>query len=204
MLELADVPRPGMTHERLHHVGRDVVDATTELLGVLRDVVAHEERDVLGPLAKGREIDRKDVQPVVQVGAEPFLFHELLERAVGCGDDPDIAAYGLRAADALELPFLQYAKELRLEVERQVADLVQEERALVRELEAPDPSSDGTRERAPFVPEELALEETGGDGGTVELDERTVPSAEAVYQLSDHLLAGAGLAPDEDRHLGRR
>src|SRR6185436_5082880 len=113
-----------------------------------------------------------------QVGAEPFLFHEFLERAVGCGDDPDVAADGLRAADALELPLLQHAKELRLEIERQVADLVQEERAFVRELEAPDPSSDRTGERAPFVPEDFTLEQIVGDGGTVQLDERTVARAE--------------------------
>src|SRR6185295_5243156 len=73
------------------------------------------------------------------------------------------------------------------------------------ELEAPEPSRDGARERAPLVAEQLALEEPGGDGGAVELDERTAPPrAQPVNQAGDQLLAGSRLAPDEDRRIGRR
>src|SRR5438874_13834417 len=120
-------------------------------------------------------------------------------------DDPDVGPDRLRAPDALERLLLEHAQELRLEVERQVADLVQEERAVVGELEAPEPSRDGARERAPLVSEQLALQEPGGDGGAVELDERTAPPpAQPVNQAGDQLLAGSGLAPDEDRRIGRR
>ena len=41
------------------------------------------------------------------------------------------------AADALELALLQHAQQLRLRLERQLADLVEEQRAAVGELEAP-------------------------------------------------------------------
>ena len=41
-------------------------------------------------------------------------------------------------ADALDLAFLEDAQQLRLQVERQLADLVQEEGAAVGQLEAPD------------------------------------------------------------------
>ena len=40
------------------------------------------------------------------------------------------------AADALELAVLDHAQELGLQLERQLADLVEEERAAVGELEA--------------------------------------------------------------------
>src|SRR6185295_5595746 len=140
-----------------------------------------------------------------EVGAELPRFHELLERAVRRRDDPDVGPDRLRAPDALERLLLEYAQQLRLEVERQVADLVQEERAVVGELEAPEPSCDGARERAPLVSEQLALEEPGRDGGAVERDERTAPPpAQPVNQAGDQLLAGSGLAPDEDRRIGRR
>ena len=37
---------------------------------VFLDEVAGEQRNVFGPLAKGRDMDWKDVQPVVEIGAE--------------------------------------------------------------------------------------------------------------------------------------
>src|SRR5207302_1749368 len=122
-----------------------------------------------------------DVLPegvVVGLGARrpracgPHRQRRHLQRAVRRRDDPDVGPDCVRAPDALERLLLEHAQELRLEVERQVADLVQEERAVVRELEAPDPSRDGTGERAPLVAEQLALEEARGDGRTVELAAR--------------------------------
>src|SRR5437016_5657698 len=204
VLKLADVTGPRVAQELLHHIGRNRLDAPAETSGVVRDEVAHEKRDVLGPLAKGREIDRKNVQPVVQVGAKLSRLDQLLERTVRRGDDPDVAPDRLRAADPLELLLLEHAQELRLEVERQVTDLVEEQGAAVRELETADPSRDGTGEGAALVAEELALQEAGGDGGAVELDERaTAPGAERVDQAADQLLASSRLAPDEDGRIRR-
>src|SRR5207247_8754320 len=53
VLKLADVTGPRVAHEPLHHVRRNTVDAPAEPSGVVRDEVAYEKRDVLGPLAKG-------------------------------------------------------------------------------------------------------------------------------------------------------
>ena len=53
--------------------------------------------------------------------------------------------------------------------------------------------------------EELALDEFGGDGGAVDLDERPVTAWAELMQLSGHqLLASAVLASDEDPGAGRR
>src|SRR2546422_1109668 len=187
VLKLADVTGPRVAQELLHHIGRNRLDAPAETSGVVRDEVAHEKRDVLGPLAQGREIDGKDVQPVVEVGAKLSRLDQLLERPVRGGDDPDVAPDRVRAADPLELLLLEHAKQLRLEVQRQVTDLVEEERAAVRELEAADPACDGTGEGATLVAEELALQEAGGGGGAGELDERaSAPGAEHVGQAADH------------------
>src|SRR5207253_6290238 len=125
----------------------------------------------------------KDGRPLGRVGAKLSRLDQLLQRPVRGGDDPDVAPDRLRAADPLELLLLEHAKQLRLEVQRQVADLVEEEGAAVCELEAADPSRDGTGEGAALVAEELALQEAGGDGGAVELDERaSAPGAERVDQ----------------------
>src|SRR3989475_6113198 len=69
VLKLADVTGPRVVHEPLHHIGRNRLDAPAETSGVVRDEVAHEKRDILGPLAKGRGIDREHIQPVTKVSA---------------------------------------------------------------------------------------------------------------------------------------
>jgi len=50
------------------------------------------------------------------------------------------------------------------------------------------------------VPEELALDERGGQGGAVELHEGArAPRAQAVEGVGEQVLADAGLALEEDR-----
>jgi len=53
------------------------------------------------------------------------------------------------------------------------------------------------------VTEELAFDERGRDGRTVHLDERArAPQARRVDRARDELLAGPGLAEDEDGRVG--
>ena len=52
--------------------------------------------------------------------------------------------------------------------------------------------------------EQLAFEQAGGNGGAIELDERSVLAAtQAMDGLGDQFLAGAGLAENQDRGLTR-
>ena len=78
-------------------------------------------------------------------------------------------AHGLRAADALELLLLQHAQQLDLRVERQLADLVEEDRAVVGELEAALLLLHRAGERAALVAEELAFDERGRQRPAVHL-----------------------------------
>src|SRR4029077_20623240 len=111
---------------------------------------------------------------------------------------------GVRAADPLELLRLEDTKQLRLQLQWEIADLVQQQRAVLSELEPANPSRDGARERAALVSEELTVQQSGGDGGAVEFDERGAPPrAQAVHQPGDQLLASSRLAADEDRRIGR-
>ena len=52
------------------------------------------------------------------------------------GDDADVDLDRVRVADALELALLQHAQQLRLQRRAHRPDFVEEERALVRLLEA--------------------------------------------------------------------
>ena len=139
--------------------------ATPTIVGA--EVAVHlvdEELDQLGdvaaPLAQRRHDDaarrsggRRDPRGSARARTAP------LQVLVGGGDDADVGADGLAAADAGELALLQDAQQLRLQVERHVADLVEEERAAGRGLELADAALDGAGEGAALVAEQLALEQ---------------------------------------------
>ena len=72
---------------------------------------------------------------------------------------PHVDADGLAAADPLELPLLQDAQQLDLRLERQLADLVEEQRPAVRQLEPPLAPLHGAGEGALLVTEQLALDQ---------------------------------------------
>ena len=109
------------------------------------------------------------------------------------------------AADGLELLFLQDAEQLDLHVERQFADLVEEQRAAIGQLEAADAALERAGECALDVSEQLAFDQPGGDRAAVDFHERMlVTRAAAVDGARDQFLAGAGLAEDQDRGVGRR
>ena len=118
----------------------------------------HEHWNVVATLPQRRQLNRKHVEPVVQVGAEALRCHHLRQVCVCRGDQPDVSAQRVRAAEALELPLLQNSKQFRLHLERRLADLIEEYRAVVRQLEPPDALRSGARERSPFVAEQFTLE----------------------------------------------
>ena len=81
------------------------------------------------------------------------------EVAVGGGDDAHVDRAGLRAAHALELAVLQDAQQLGLQRDGQLADLVQEQRPPVGQLEAAELARQGAGEGALLVAEQLALDQ---------------------------------------------
>ena len=86
-------------------------------------------RDVVAPVAERRDVDREDAQAEEQVFAELAGRHELGERPVRRGDDPDVGRPRPGVADRRHLAVLDGPQELDLEARRDVADLVQEHRA---------------------------------------------------------------------------
>src|SRR6266699_2008503 len=167
--------------------------------------VLDEQRQVLDPLAQRREHDRDDVQAVVEVLAEAPRLHLGLEVLVGGGEDADVDLERAVAAHPLELALLEHAQDLRLRLERHVADLVEEERAAVSDLELPLARRDRPREGALLVAEELALDQLARERSAVHLDERLrAPRPVVVERVGDQLLAGAARAADEDREIGVR
>src|SRR5260370_35557104 len=113
-----------------------------------------EKTDVLAPAAQGRDLQGEDVQAVEEVLPEGPLAHAPLQVAVGGGQDADVGAAGGRIADALVLAVLDEAEQLRLERERQVADLVQQQGPAFGQRDPPGMAAGGAGEGAAGVTEE--------------------------------------------------
>ena len=103
--------------------------------------------------------------------------NRLQQVAVGRGDDAHVDRSDVVAADALELALLQHAQQLDLQLRRQLADLVEEDRPAVGQLEPADAPGDRAGERALLVPEQLALDQARRQRGAVDLDQRLVLAA---------------------------
>ncbi len=86
-----------------------------------------------------------------------------------------------------------------------VADFIEEYRALVRGFEYADAVAVRARVGALQGSEQFALEQAGRDGAAIDRDERLRrAAAHAVDHARDEFLAGAGFAFDENRGVDRR
>src|SRR6266478_7919751 len=203
--ELAHVAGPRIRAQRVQRLGRNDLDVPVHRAREPVNEVPDERGNVLGALAQRRHVDGEDVEAVIEVVAETLLVDHRAEIAVRRRDQPHVHLDGLRPADALELLLLEHPQQLRLELERDLADLVEEQRATVRDLESSDLLRDRAGESAALVTEELALEETRWNGGAVDLHERArAPPAAVVDGACDELLTGARLPENEHGRVGRR
>src|SRR5258708_20954605 len=137
VLQLADVAGPRVGGQRGQRVVLDGPDVLLQPRVVLLPEVLDEERNVLAPLAQGRQEDRHHVEPVEEVLAEPAGGDLAGQVARGGGDEAHLDPRGLHAADALELALLDGAQGLDLQLQRDLADLAEEERAAVGQPQAP-------------------------------------------------------------------
>src|SRR5262249_27329654 len=161
--------------------------------------------DVRSPARERGDLDGEHVESVEEISAEPSRSNRLREVAIRRRNDPHVDADRSVRPDRLELLLLEHPQELDLRLERKLADLVEEDRSTVGQLEASHPPFEGAGEGALHVAEELALDQAGRDGGAVHLHERPVaPGAPVVYGPGDQLLPGPGLSLDQHAGVGLR
>src|SRR5580700_6413817 len=107
------------------------------------------------------------------------------------------------AAEPLEFLLLQDAQQLRLELQRYVANLVKKQRAFVGELEAPCFLGDGACKGSFFVAEQLTFKKSKRDCGAVQFHESPLAAtAQLMYRTRNKFFAGSRLS--QDQHAGIR
>src|SRR5580704_108749 len=200
--ELADVAGPGMRAEPPEAVGIDPGKLLAEFPLEMGDEMVGQPRDVLATLAERRDVNRQHVQSIEEIGAQATIRDVALEVAIRGRDEANVDANRARCADAFDLLFLQRAQELHLTLERQLADLIEEQRRAVGRLEPSHASLHGARERAALVAEELALDQPRSNRATVERHHGLeCPGALRMECSRDQLLARARLADEQDGRI---
>ena len=137
--------------------------------------VGGDEPNLFAALAQRRQRQGVAGEASQQILAERAALDELLEVSVCRRDDANVDAQGLRRAYRYDLALLQDAQENGLKRQRQVADLVEEDRSSVRASKEAGSILRRARERALLVPEQLALGERFGERAAIDGDEGTRP-----------------------------
>ena len=154
-----------------------------------------QQRDILAPLAQGRQAQTDDIQPVKQILAEQSLLDPRFEILVGRRDDTYIGLDRLMSADSVKIAVGEHPQQPRLQFLRHVANFVEKQRAAFGLLETPAAHVLRAGKCAALMPEQLGLQQFLGDRRGVDRDERpartrTVAMQRAGYQF----LAGPRLA----------
>jgi hypothetical protein len=166
--------------------------------------VAREQRDVLAALAQGREVYLDDVEAVEEVFAEGPTPHRVVQVNVRQRREARVDAHGAAAPQTLELAPLDDAQQLGLRLGREVRDLVEHERPLVRRFEPPGLRLRRARERAALEAEELGLQQFARQRRAVDFDVRPEgPPRHRVDEERERVFPRARLARDEQVGVGR-
>ena len=162
----------------------------------LANEVLDQQRDVLGAIAQRRHQHPDHRHAVVEILAKLLGGDLGAQVPVGRREHPHRGGRVAGAADRPDALLVDRAQQRRLHRRRQLADLVEEQRAAVRLLEGAAPIGHRAGERAADVAEQRRLDLLVGDGAAVEDDEGAVLArAVAVNLLGEQLLAGSRSPP---------
>ncbi len=205
VFQLAHVARPSVAGERPGGLRRQRAGRQAQLPHSLAQEMVDEQRDILRSLAQRGAIDDEGADAVKEVVAERTPCDLFAQVLVGRGQDAGGHPQGFRAPHPLELQFLQHPQQLCLQLEGEVADLVEQQGAAARLLDAADLALLGSREGAALVAEQLGLQQVAGDRRTVHRHEGPAgPRGVMMDRVGDEFLARPALAQDQHGQVAVR
>ncbi|MNH12972.1 hypothetical protein D3C79_725290 [compost metagenome] len=155
------------------------------------------------PLAQRRQFEPGIGQAEVQVLAKAPRFHHRRKIAMGRADHLDIHPLPPRRAQRRHFALGQHAQQPGLQVERHIADLVEEQRATVGLLQQPlHALARRPGERPGDIAEQLALDQGFGNGRAVQRDKGPCSALTLLMQLAgEDFLARPGFAEHQHRQV---
>src|SRR3989475_5384658 len=138
MCQCADCVRPCMLMQS-HDSGRiEPGNILAVALRVAVEKMVRQEIDVLPAVSQRRDVDLDSIQAKEQVLTEPAGSSLGIHVSICSREHSHVDAPRGGRAYALEIPRFQNAQEVCLQIEWNVGDFVQEQRAAIREFEPPD------------------------------------------------------------------
>src|SRR5262245_20188770 len=135
---------------------------------------------------------RHYVKAIVEILTEPFFLNKTLQIPVSGGYDPNIYGHRGDSSDPVKFPFLQKPQELGLKFQRDIADLVEKDRAAMGQFDLARLATVCAGKRALFMAEQFALQELFRQTHGVNSDKGSIPSFTPVVNgASEDLFAGA-------------
>src|SRR5262249_8222103 len=125
--------------------------------------ITRQQSNVIDSFPQRRQFQMKDIQTIEKILAQFSLFDRGGGNAIRSGDNSHRYRDNCGAADAADLPFLQYTKKLGLNLRSHLGDFVKEQCAAIRLFEASLMSLDGVGKSALLVAEELAFHQCRSD-----------------------------------------
>ena len=180
---------------------RDALGLHSQLTRALLQEVARQSRHVFLALTQRRQAQADHVQAVEQVLAEHAVLDAGFQVLVRRGNHAHIRLHGRMAAHTVEMPVGQHTQQSRLQIERHVADFIEEQRAALGLLEATTALRLRAGERTALVAEQFAFQQILGNGRRVDRHERPTGHGRVLVQRASHqFLARARFAGDQHRH----
>src|SRR5271154_5159218 len=144
-------------------------------------------------------MDGKDVQPVEQIRTKLPGTNCRWQIAVRSGNYTHVDWNALSASNPLELAFLKHPQQGNLGFARHFTDLIEKDRPVVRDFEAPGMALIGTGEGAFLVAEELGRDQRRwSDSAIHPCENRSGSTRPPVNRASDQLLSCATLTGDQN------
>ena len=127
----------------------------------------------------------------------------MLQVSIRCRYHTDINRFGDVVADTFEFALLKHTQKLALQLDRYLADFIEENCATIGQLKPTNSVTVCARKCTFHMTKELALEQILRNRRTIHLDQRAIGARTLrMYGTGDQLLANAGFA--QNQHAGGR
>ena len=205
ILELAHIARPLVVHEQL--LGALVEHHAVHLifLGHLQSKQSEQQYYILATLAKRGHLDGNRVETIVEVFAEATLTDGLTDIYVCSGYDAYVGLTHLGSSHGDILSRFEHTQQSGLSGQWQLANLIEEQCALVGHTKVSWRIVDSTSIRALYMTKELAIDGTLGDRAAVDGEILLTATRRVVVDYTrDDLLTHSTLAHNEHTEIGGR
>src|SRR5579862_3840146 len=180
VFQLADIAWPVPRRKPLHRCSWNGIDLFFHAAAVLLSEVSNQQWNVLRPLPQWRNANWKNIQTIIQILAKLASLDHLFQITIRGCHQPHIHFLRASTAESFKFSLLQGAQQLWLNLDRNVSNLVQEQRALISQLQPADFLRNRSRECASFVSEKFTLKQASRNRCAIELHKGSVFSFAAI------------------------